>query len=200
MTVPRPTTHTLTRKEALGAALAAGGAAAAGGVLLGGPDPASSRQAGGGTAALNEVLNIERLQAGLYAAAAGSGALTGELAAFATTVGEQERDHVAVLTRLLGANADRAPSMRFGNAASDAAAFSLAARKLEDLATRAYNVQALALSGRALREVLRIVSVEARHAAWIRDIRGETPAPDAVEPGESGPRARAALQAMGFLG
>ena len=71
MTVPRPTTHTLTRKEALGAALAAGGAAA-GGVLLGGPDPASSRQAGGGTDALNEVLNIERLQAGLYAAAAGS--------------------------------------------------------------------------------------------------------------------------------
>jgi hypothetical protein len=48
--------------------------------------------------------------------------------------------------------------------------------------------------------VLRIVSVEARHAAWIRDIRGETPAPDAVEPSESGPRARAALQSMGFFG
>ena len=196
----RPTPHALTRKEALGAALAAGGVAA-GGVVLGGPDPASSRRAAdGGTAALNEILRVERLQAALYAQAAKSGAMTGELGTFANTLADQERDHVAVLTRLLGASAERAPVMRFGRAVSEPDAFSLAARKLEDLATRAYNVQALSLTGRPLREVLRIVSVEARHAAWIRDIRGENPAPDAVEPGASGAQVRAALAGTGFLG
>jgi hypothetical protein len=32
-----------------------------------------------------------------------------------------------------------------------------------------------------LRAAARIVSVESRHAAWIRDLRGMNPAPDASE-------------------
>jgi len=189
----------LTRRETLGAALAAGGAVA-GGALLGGPDPAASRRAASGaTAALNEVLRVERVQAALYAQASAGRALTGELRTFAQTLAAQEREHVAVLTGLLGAGADPAPRLRFGRATSDADAFSAAARELEDLATRAYNEQALQLGGRALREVLRIVSVEARHAAWIRDIRGETPAPDAVEPADSSETVAAALRRTGFL-
>jgi hypothetical protein len=197
MSMSRPSA--LTRKEALGAAVAAGGAVA-GGALLGGPDPASSRRAASGaTAALNEVLRVERIQAALYAQASAGGALAGELATFARTLAGQEREHVAVLTGLLGADADPAPRVRFGRATRDAGAFSAAARDLEDLATRAYNVQVLHLGGRALREVLRIVSVEARHAAWIRDVRGENPAPDAVEPADSSATVSDALRRTGFL-
>jgi rubrerythrin len=190
---------TTTRKEALGAALAAGGAAA-GGMLLGGPDRASSRRASAGaTAALNEVLRLERIQAALYAGATAAGALTGELARFARTLADQERQHVAVVARLLGPDADPAPKLRLGAATRDPDAFSKAARELEDLATRAYNVRALHLSGEPLREVLRIVSVEARHAAWIRDVRGETPAPEAVEPAVSSADLGAALNRTGLL-
>jgi rubrerythrin len=197
MSMSRP--PALTRREALGAALAAGGAVA-GGALLGGPDPASSRRASSGaTAALNEVLRVERIQASLYAQASDGGALTGELQTFARTVAAQEREHVDVLTGLLGADADAAPRLRFGRATRDADAFSAAARDLEDLATRAYNVQLLHLGGRPLREVLRIVSVEARHAAWIRDVRGESPAPDAVEPGDSSATVSDTLHRTGFL-
>jgi hypothetical protein len=195
----RSLARALTRKEALGAALAAGGVTA-GGVLLGAPSPAGSRLASSGaTAALNEILRLERIQAAFYAEARSGGGLKGELATLASTLADQERQHVAVLTSILGADADPAPRLRFGRATRDPEAFSAAARDLEDLAARSYNVQAPALSGRALREVLRIVSVEARHAAWIRDVRGEDPAPDAVEPGVSSAQVRAALNRDGFI-
>jgi hypothetical protein len=190
---------TLNRREALGAAIAAGGAAA-GGVLLAGPGVARSRRTtSGATAALNEVLRVEHVQAALYAQANAGGALRGELAAFARLLADQERRHVAALAGLLGADADPAPKLRLGDAVRDPDTFSRAARELEDLAAHAYNAQALHLSGRALREVLRIVSVEARHAAWIRDVRGETPAPDAVEPAASTADLRGGLQRTGLL-
>jgi hypothetical protein len=189
----------LTRKEALAAGLAAGGATA-GGLLLGGPSPAGSQgTSSDADAALNAILRIERVQAGFYADAVAGGALTGEMATFARTLADQEREHVAALTDVLGGAAERAPRMQFGRTTRDPDEFSRAARELEDLAAQSYGVEALALSGRALREVLRIISVESRHAAWIRDLRGEDPAPDAVEPGASGEEARATLDRMGFL-
>jgi rubrerythrin len=195
----RSLARALTRKQALGVALATGGATA-GGMLLGGPFPAGSRLASSGaTSALNEILRLERIQAAFYAEARSAGALQGELATLATTLADQERQHVAELRSILGADADPPPRLRFGRATRDPKAFSSAARDLEDLAARSYNVQAPALSGRALRAVLRIVSVEARHAAWIRDLRGELPAPDAVEPGVSSAQVRAALNRKGFV-
>jgi hypothetical protein len=43
------------------------------------------------------------------------------------------------------------------------------------------------------------VSVEARHAAWIRSIAGVTPAPDASEPQISVKRAAETLNGSGYL-
>ena len=189
----------MTRKEALAAGLAAGGATA-GGLLLSGASPAGSQGASSDAdAALNAILRIERIQAAFYADAVAGGALTGELSAFARTLADQERQHVAAVTRVMGRAAEPPPRLRFGRATRDPDAFSLAARQLEDLAARSYAVEALALSGQPMREVLPIVTVESRHAAWIRDLRGEDPAPDAVEPGASGEQVRAALDRTGFL-
>ena len=54
--------------------------------------------------------------------------------------------------------------------------------KLEDLGVAAYTAQAPNLTKGTLKAAARIVSVESRHAAWIRDLRGINPAPDAAEP------------------
>jgi len=195
----RPT-RGLSRQEVLGGALAAGGALA-GGLLLGGSPDAAESQSGAAsqTEALNAILRLERIQAALYAEARDSGILSGELAAMASTLAAQESEHVDTLTGLLGDDAEDAPALNFGRATRDADAFGQAAMQLEDLASRFYNVQVPSLNGEALRAVLRIVSVEARHAAWIRDIRGENPAPDAVEPSESAQAVQAALDKTGFL-
>ncbi len=190
----------LSRQEVLGGALAAGGALA-GGMLLGGSPDAAESQSGGisQAEALNAILLLERIQAELYAEARDGGVLSGELAAMASTLAAQEAEHVDTLTGLLGADADEAPQLDFGRATRDPDAFGIAAIELEDLAARSYNVQVPNLSGEALSAVLRIVSVEARHAAWIRDIRGENPAPDAVEPAESPEAVSAALDKTGFV-
>jgi hypothetical protein len=45
----------------------------------------------------------------------------------------------------------------------------------------------------------RIVSVEARHAAWIRAIAGKPPAVDATDPIASEREVRAAVEKLGFL-
>ena len=44
----------------------------------------------------------------------------------------------------------------------------------------------------------RIVSVESRHAAWIRDLRGMNPAPDAAEPAIEAQRVIDTLKGSGY--
>jgi len=44
-----------------------------------------------------------------------------------------------------------------------------------------------------------IVSVEARHAAWIRDIIRKLPAPDAFDPPMTKAQVLAAVKATGFI-
>ncbi len=53
---------------------------------------------------------------------------------------------------------------------------------LEDLVVSTYNGQAVNLTPASLKAAARIVSVEARHAAWIRSIVGDVPA---MEPTDS---------------
>jgi hypothetical protein len=47
--------------------------------------------------------------------------------------------------------------------------------------------------------VATIVSVEARHAAWIRDLLGELPAPSASNPAQTAAQVRAAIRRTGFV-
>ena len=63
----------------------------------------------------------------------------------------------------------------------------------------AYNGQAANLTKDALRGAATVVSVDARHAAWIRSIVGDTPAEDAVDAGLSMQEVDDAVSATGFL-
>jgi hypothetical protein len=169
-----------------------------GGALGRGASPASAASAMD-VRILNVVLGLEELEAAFYAAALDRGALNGELREFADVVGSHERQHVEFLRDALGAKADPKPRMRFGGAVADEKRFVAAATTLEDTVVAAYNGQAANLSAAALGAAARIVSVEARHAAWIRAIAGKPPAEDATDRLATEGEVRAAVERLGFL-
>ena len=143
---------------------------------------------------LQFALGLEELQAAFYAAALHAGKLSGEARQFAETVGSEERAHLHYVRQALGSGAGPAPAFKFGNALRDQSSFVAAAVSLEDTGLAAYNGQATNLSPHVLAEVGRVMSVEARHAAWIRSLAGQQPAPVAVDIPISAAQAHAQLK------
>jgi hypothetical protein len=190
-----------TRSELLQTALiTAGGVAVGGAVIAALPDLAGSKPSAAQDAEiLNFALLLEHVQAGLYADALRRKALSGELREFAEIVGAHERAHIAFIRKALGDKARKPPKLDFGEDTATAEAFTDVALKLEDLGVAAYNAQAPNLTKGALGAAARIVSVEARHASWIRAIAGVTPAPDASEPPASAERVAATLKGSGYV-
>ena len=190
-----------TRIELLERALLAGGGMAVGGIVIAAlPDLAGSKPSASQDAEiLNFALLLEYVQAGLYADALRRKALTGERREYAKIVGEHERAHIAFIRKALGDKARKPPKLDFGEDTATAATFTDVALKLEDLGVAAYNAQAPNLTKGSLAAAARIVSVEARHAAWIRAIAGVTPAPDASEPPASAKRVVATLNGSGYV-
>ncbi|MDQ3380594.1 MAG: ferritin-like domain-containing protein [Actinomycetota bacterium] len=189
------------RSGLLQRAVVAGGALTAGGLIVAGlpklasaaPSPAQDVRV------LNLALLLEYIEAAFYAEARAKGALRGELRQFAEVVGGHEQQHLTFLKKTLGAKARAKPRMVFGKATTDPDAFVASALALEDTGVAAYNGQATNLTAGALAAAARIVSVEARHAAWIRSIAGKTPAADATDPSLTEAQALAALRKTGFL-
>ena len=191
----------ITRRSAFEAGAVALGGIAVGGVVLGEhADPAvSAPSAKQDAEILNFALLLEYVQAAFYAEGLSRAGLTGELKSFASTVAAQEQEHIAFLQKALGSAARKAPKTDFGDDTADAEKFSLAAFKLEDLGVAAYNAQAPNLTKDSLRAAARIVSVESRHAAWIRDLRGMNPAPDASEPSVDAQRLIDTFKGSGYV-
>ncbi len=148
---------------------------------------------------LQFALIVERLQAAFYAEANKNGKLRGEVAEFSRVVGANEREHVAFVTKALRGSAAAAPRFSFGDATTSEKQFVRSAVELEDLGLAAYNGQATNLSPAALAAAAKIVSVEARHAAWIRDLAGKPPAPLAVDKPLDEAQVRAALKRTGYI-
>jgi ferritin-like protein len=189
------------RAELLRGAVFAGGILTAGGVVLGGlPTRASSAPSPAqDVRILNLVLLLEYVEAAFYAEVRDKGVLRGELRQFATVVGSHERQHVSFLKKALASQARKEPRLKFGKATTDRDAFVAAAVALEDTSVAAYNGQATNLTVAALGAAARIVSVEARHAAWIRAIAGKVPAADATDAPMTDTQVLAALRKTGFL-
>ena len=193
---------TCSRERFLRRATAAGGTLVLGGVVVAGlPRLAASvaQSAAQDAEIFNFALLLEYTQAAFYAEAVERAELTGELLEFATVVAEHERAHVEFLRDALGSSARAEPTTDFGEATADPDAFGAAAVTLEDVAVAAYNGQAANLTKGALRAAATIISVDARHAAWIRSIVGETPADQAVDQPLSAEEATARIDQTGFL-
>jgi hypothetical protein len=148
---------------------------------------------------LRFLLVLEQAQSAFYDAALRSGTLSGELLHFAQVVAPQEHDHVAVLRRRLGASARPAPPFDFREATTSSAHFRRAAIDLEEATAAAYIGQGASLTRDAVAEAAGIVAVEARHAAWIRDLAGALPAPRPADPARSPDDVLSDLRTKGYL-
>jgi hypothetical protein len=189
------------RGKLLRRALAGGGAIVAGGVVVAGlPKPADSAPSPAQDAEiLNLALLLEYMESAFFTQASFSGKLSGELLEFAQIVRGHERAHVAFLRGALGSKARKEPKFDFANATQDPKAFTAAAVKLQDLMVAAYNGQAANLTTGALESAAKIVSVEARHAGWIRAIAQVNPAPDATDTPKTAAEVTAAVNKTNFV-
>ena len=191
----------MSRAKLLSRALVTGGGVVVGGVVIGGfpglalgrPSPAQDVRV------LNLLLLLEYVQAAFYADANKRGSLRGELAAFSRTVGSHEDEHVAFFKKVLGSKARTKPRVDFGSVTQKARSFTAAAIALEDLGVAAYNGQATNVTRKTLAAAATIVSVEARHAAWIRDIAGRLPAISPTDPSVTEAEMLKRVHATGYL-
>ncbi len=147
---------------------------------------------------LKLVLQLEYTQVAFYEQALRSGSLKGELRRFAQTALGHERQHLAAIKRALGAKAGPAPSFDFGSAVTDSNEFKQKAIQLEDIAIAGYNGQAANLTSSTLAAAATIVSVEARHASWVRTLAGEVAAPRAVDTPMTAKQVADGLHAIGL--
>jgi rubrerythrin len=192
-----PVREGATRAQVLRRAIISGGAIVGAGATWGVPQLTAAASKEQDARVLNLVLAVEYTEAAFYREALEHGALQGDLADYARTVAEHEKEHVAFLKQALGSAADPAPRHDFGDRTKNAEAFTAAAGKLEDLAVATYNGQAVNLTPASLEAAARIVSVEARHAAWIRSIVGEVPATEATDPAIKEAETRSRLSELG---
>ena len=171
-----------TRARFLAKAGLFGGGLLGGGALLGATADGAQAATKGDIAILNFALTLEYLEAAFYAEAVRMGALSGETKRFAKVVAGHEATHVATLKKVLGSAAVKRPRFDFRGTTESASKFRATAQTLEDTGVSAYKGQAPRIAGDAyLAAALSIHSVEARHAAWIREIRGVAPAPAAFD-------------------
>ncbi len=123
---------------------------------------------------LNFALTLEYLEDEFYRLGLATAGLipAGDQAVIAQ-ISKHEAAHVTLLRGALGTAAVAKPTFKFGNAFSTYQVFLASANAFEDIGVRAYKGQAPALLGQAvLTTALQIHSVEARHAAMIRRMRG----------------------------
>ncbi len=192
----------LLRKAALG-----GGALMGGGLLLGGmsgtalgADTRSSKQ---DVAILNFALTLEYLEAEFYAQAVAANRITGETKTFAEIVAGHEAAHVDFLRSTLGSNAVAKPTFDFKGIPADPERFMRTAVVLEDTGVAAYIGQSFRLKKTAFIKVAaQVLAVEARHAAWARDMVGErlpSERDEALNGSANMKQVLAAVTATGFI-
>ena len=189
----------------------AGGTLIAGGVAFGGlPAIALGKpSAAQDVEILNYALLLEYLESTFYTEAVANNTLTGGLLEFARTVRDHELAHVEYLAKALGSKAIGKPTFDFGDTVKNPNMFLATAVVLEDTGVTAYDGQGTRLTKKTLAAAATIASVEARHAAWVRQIyygpyfynnKPYTyPAPSALQPAKSMDQVTEAVTATGFI-
>jgi rubrerythrin len=147
---------------------------------------AIAQEGGGDVEILNFALTLEFLEAAFYEQALQrTSGLSSESKELATTLQENEEEHVEALKSTitdLGGKPTVAPGVDFGKAFASEKSFLELAQTFEDTGVSAYNGAAPMIQSKdVLAAAGGIVQVEARHAAAVRLLRGENPAPDAFD-------------------
>jgi Ferritin-like domain len=143
-------------------------------------------QGTGDVGIVNFALTLEYLEAAFYDQALKNvGGLSGETKELATTIRDNENEHVDTLkatVEKLGGTPAKVPMVDFGNAFSNEKSFLRTAQTFEDLGVSAYNGAGPSIrSKEVLGAAGSIVQVEARHAAAIRLMNGQSPTEGAFD-------------------
>jgi Ferritin-like domain len=166
------------------------------------------RSKGNDVLILNYALTLEYLEAEFYKQANASGALTQpEVKTFASVVADHEATHVKTLKGVLGSAAVKKPKFNFGATVTNQDMFKQTAQVLEDTGVKAYSGQATHIFQPAVvKAAVSIVTIEARHAAWIRFINSSgagalknLPAPKAFDTALSEKQVLAAVKKTKFI-
>jgi hypothetical protein len=183
---------------------AAGGTALGAAALLGrgvdsGMDASAAPSKDQDTEILAFLLQLEQLQETFYREVVRARVTSGRLAGFVRAVGPQETAHVQFLAERVGARTRPRLRPDLRAALRDEQSVRRAAIDLEELTIAAYIGQGANLTREAMAGIARIVSVEARQAAWVRDLADEVPAPRAADPPREPAQVLAALRTGGFI-
>jgi hypothetical protein len=200
-----PTTRAAFLKKAgLGGAAIVGGGALMGAI----PSMASAATPASDVAILNFALTLEYLEAEFYAQAKTNqvGGSNAAVNAFVNVVAGHEAAHVAFLKKALGKKAVAKPNFDFKDTVTNIDKFKATAQVLEDTGVQAYLGQAGKIKTKGILAAAgSVLAVEARHAAWIRDINGDfkggnpLPAPAAFQGAKTKGQILAAVKATGFI-
>jgi hypothetical protein len=167
--------HGPTRAEFIRKAVVGGGALLA--ALAFPPREALARA--DDTSVLNFDLAFEYMQATFYTETERVGTvakMTPEMAQWARVFGSHERAHVKIIKDVLGDAAVKKPAFNFRGVTEDANEFVKTAVAMEDLTTALLSGQTERISSRPLVSALfSLLTVEARHAAWVRHVVGSDP-------------------------
>jgi len=200
----RETRAAFLKKAGLGGAAVIGGGALMGAL----PSIASAGVPASDVAILNFALTLEYLEAEFYAQAKKHNVANGNsaISQFINVVAQHEAAHVTYLKQALGKKAVAKPQFDFKDTVTDTAKFQATAQVLEDTGVQAYLGQAGNIKAKGILAAAgSILPVEARHAAWIRDINsgfkgtGPSPAPTAFEGAKTKAQILAAVKATGFI-
>lgn len=188
----------ISRRRVLAAAGAVVGAAWVGERFVLAADAEASPSKAQDVRILQLVLQLEYTQVAFYEQALHEAGLQGELRQFAETALDHERQHLEAIRGALGSKAGSKPRFNFGEKTKSEQTFRQTAITLEDVAVASYNGQATNLTPATLAAAATIVSVEARHAAWVRAIAGEIAAPAPIDRPMTAAQAAAALRRIGL--
>jgi Ferritin-like domain len=147
---------------------------------------AFAQEGGGDVAIVQFALTLEHLEAAFYRQALDQlDGASADVRSLAREIGKNEDAHVDALSaaiRDLGGMPEEAPMVNFGDAFGSQDSFLELATTLEDTGVAAYNGAGAGLESKELLGAAGgIVQVEARHAALIRLLAGQPPAPEAFD-------------------
>ncbi len=149
---------------------------------------ALAQDGGGDVEILNFALTLEYLEAAFYTEALKQvGGISGDAKDIATTIRDDENEHVDALTatvKELGGKPAAKPGVDFGEAFANQKSFLTTAVVFEDLGVGAYNGAGPSIKSKeVLAAAGSIVQVEARHAGVVRLLNGDKIAPSAFDKG-----------------
>ena len=166
-------------RTALAGALAVGGAFGAD-ALLRRTGTADAAVGDADAKILNFLLELEQLQTTFFERVGRDTRFGSEVRQFASVTSKQDQAHARALRALLGSAAKPTTADLKADPKTDAE-FVRDALELKEAAVAAYIGEAPNLRLDKIEELASIVSVEARHAAWIRSIDVLIPAPRAAD-------------------